>query len=113
MQGSLFDSVATYRDGTLSGRRNLEASRDAASVVDRTLNERQLAVLNALVKAPRTADEVSAALNRKIGSIAPRFTELKARGFIVPTGERRTTSDGCTAHVYRLSTSGARYLRVG
>lgn len=105
-------SVATYKDGTLSGRRSAETSREAATAIDRVLNARQREVLEAFARlGSATADEIGAAVGRRVTSTRPRTTELKARGFLAFTGEKRLTADGRYAFVYRLSTQGAKYLR--
>ena len=49
-----------------------------------------------------TADEIAAELGESPFSIRPRITELRKRGLIEPTGERRKSSNGRMSHVWRL-----------
>jgi hypothetical protein len=48
-----------------------------------------------------TADELAIILEQQFRSIQPRLSELRAIGFIKPTGERRRGSGGGDAHVWR------------
>lgn len=47
-----------------------------------------------------TADELAAAWNCSHNHSSPRIAELVADGQLIPTGERRRTRSGCTAHVF-------------
>jgi hypothetical protein len=49
---------------------------------------------------PLTADEAAAKLGESVLSIRPRISELRARGLIAPTGERRRNASGMRAMVW-------------
>jgi hypothetical protein len=57
---------------------------------------------------PGTADEVAQRLGRSILSVRPRCSELLKLCLIQPTGERRPSSTGMSATVWRASQGGAR-----
>ncbi len=59
--------------------------------------------LNCLKANPQglTPDEVAELLGRRIGSIRPRFTELKDMGELIRTGIKRRNDTGGLATVWR------------
>jgi predicted ArsR family transcriptional regulator len=50
-----------------------------------------------------TADEIAAELGMSILTVRPRVSELRRRGDIVPTGDRRCNSSGMTASTWRIA----------
>lgn len=48
-----------------------------------------------------TADECAEALNETILAIRPRVSELRNRGFLIETGDRRPSSSGRSSHVWK------------
>jgi AraC-like DNA-binding protein len=46
-----------------------------------------------------TADEVAEAFNCSPNHVAPRISELRASGLLLPSDQRRKTRAGCTARV--------------
>lgn len=60
-------------------------------------------VLNVIRHRPRTADEVAAALEMSVLTIRPRLSELRAKGKIEPSGERRPNASGKQATVWRAA----------
>lgn len=70
-----------------------QVSEDAA-----TLRGKALDILKA---SSLTADEVASRLDRNILSIRPRLSELRTKGLIRDTGERRTNISGKSATVWR------------
>lgn len=77
---------------------SLEAARAVAPKVKQS-REEIIAVLKR--RGPMTADEAAGALDMPILHVRPRFSELKQAGAIAPTGERRRTSSGANATVWR------------
>lgn len=63
-----------------------------------TLRGKALDVLKA---SSLTADEVASRLDRNILSIRPRLSELRTKGLIRDTGERRLNRSGKSATVWR------------
>lgn len=77
-------------------------SKAAAASVD--ASELRLCVRLALrQEGPMTADECARVLGKSVLSIRPRFSELKAQGVIVDTGERRANDSGRKAIVWRVA----------
>lgn len=80
------------------GWKEITTSRDAAIAIEASgvaqlMRER---VLEAL-RASQTAKEIAFSLGADINSVRPRISELKARGLIRESGERRDRQ-----HVWRL-----------
>lgn len=48
-----------------------------------------------------TADEIATLMGQPFRAIQPRVSELRAQGFITPTGLRRLGSGGGTSHVWK------------
>ena len=97
-QASLFDypQAAGFKENT--------TSREAAEAIEKhgraaRLRDDVAAYYRAGNKA--TADECAAALNENHLSLRPRVSELHARGFLKPTGERRASlAGGRQSHVW-------------
>jgi predicted ArsR family transcriptional regulator len=76
-------------------------SRAAARSMDVTAGTIRAAVLAEINRKPQTADEVAAALGHTVLTARPRCAELRAKGTIVDSGERRTNASGKRAIVWR------------
>ena len=86
-----------------AGYREPTTSKDAAETIEasgraQTLRDRVLAHFDAGHQS--TADEVALALNEPFRAVQPRCSELRAKGFIKPTGIRRIGSGGGSSHVW-------------
>jgi hypothetical protein len=95
-------------EGTAAGwQRGSATSREAAEHVQRTLNVRQARVLRLIRDAGaegRAAFEVADACGGPFHVWAPRVTELKLAGLIVPTARRRENpATGRKATVWRAA----------
>lgn len=78
------------------------ASKDAAkSIAPRapTIADR---VLKSLRASSKTADEIAADIDESILATRPRLSELRKKGIIERTGERRRNESGATADVWRV-----------
>lgn len=73
------------------------------------LRERILKVMRSTL-AGWTTDEMAARLQESVLSVRPRFTELKAAGHIIATGQRRVNESGRNADVYVLREAQMRLL---
>jgi predicted ArsR family transcriptional regulator len=87
-----------------AGFKEHSTSKDAAETIEAsgratTLRDRVQAFFDAGHQA--TADEVAGILKEPFRAVQPRLSELRAKGLIVPTGERRKGSGGGSAHVWR------------
>lgn len=85
------------------GHRGVETSRKAALEVTPSAATLQTAVLNAIRRAgPRglTTNECVDALDVARDSVQPRTSELKAKGLIRDSGERRRNANGKSAIVW-------------
>jgi len=93
---TVYPHVAGFRDPDTSreNAERIEASGRAA-----TLRAKVLAFFEGGGEA--TADEVAEAMQQPYRAIQPRLSELRTKGLIEPTGERRIGSGGGTAHVWR------------
>ncbi len=49
-----------------------------------------------------TVHEIAASFKEPVASIQPRFSELRAQGLIVPSGERRKNATNASAHVWMI-----------
>jgi predicted ArsR family transcriptional regulator len=91
-----YPESAGYRDQTTS-RENAERIEETGRAA--TLRAKVLAFFENGGEA--TADEVADILNQPYRAVQPRLSELRNKGLIEPTGERRMGSGGGTAHVWR------------
>lgn len=114
-QQSLFDKpskpVGLYRRATgqgvpldICGRRHKgnQESTEANKKVQPTKEQTRREVLAFIIgrgKQGATADEIAAAFECTHNHVAPRISELKLKGQVVPSGERRKTRSGCSAAV--------------
>ena len=72
----------------------------ALAVEDRAATLREQ-VAARLAFEPGTADECAAELGASVLAVRPRLSELRKRGTIEPTGERRKNESGHSAAVWR------------
>ena len=83
----------------------MQMTLDLGAPIERTNNSKLLRrqALNCLKANPQglTPDEVAELLGRGIGSIRPRFTELKDLGHLIRTGIKRRNDTGGLATVWR------------
>lgn len=98
------DQFHLLRYPTVAGSKENTTSREAAEAIEA---EGRAAHLREKVRQwfadgnVGTADECAEALNENILSIRPRVSELRLRGFLIETGERRPSSSGRSSHVWR------------
>jgi hypothetical protein len=92
------------------GHRGGDTDMAAAGFVKATAKTYEALTYALLSEQPRTADEVHAAIEQQLGkavplyTIRPRLSQLKARGLLVDTGERRLSSAGrCKQRVMRVA----------
>ena len=93
--------MATYPD--TPGHRNVETSIDAANALAPKLGRLQRMAAAAIHDAGwlgLTADELAARLNMDRWSIQPRTSELKRKGLIRDSGQRRPNCTGKAAIVW-------------
>jgi hypothetical protein len=85
------------------GHRNVDTSVAAAAALAPKLGRLQYMAQNAICEAGwlgLTADELAARLDMDRWSIQPRTTELKRKGLIRDSGQRRPNSTGKQAIVW-------------
>lgn len=88
----------------VAGSKENTTSREAAEAIE---TEGRAVMLREKVRQwfadgnTGTADECAAALNENILAIRPRVSELRNRGFLIETGERRLSSAGRACHVWK------------
>jgi len=88
---------ASYPDG--AGWKEPTTSREAAASLDAgTLRSAVRACLAS--HGPMTADECARLIGMTVLAIRPRFSELRAKGDLVDTGERRLNVSGKRAAVW-------------
>lgn len=93
--------MSTYPDAP--GHRNVETSIAAANALAPKLGRLQRLALAAIREAGwlgHTADELAARLDMDRWSIQPRTSELKRKGLIRDSGQRRPNSTGKQAIVW-------------
>lgn len=80
-----------------------DTSKAASSSLELVLNELQLLVLTTIEEAPNgmTCDEVELRLNLRHQTASARVNELMEANLIVDSGERRKTSSGRKATVWK------------
>lgn len=59
-----------------------------------------------LSHGPATCEEIANALGLRYTTVSARASELKARGRIIATDQRRATETGCSAAVLKAVTKG-------
>ena len=83
-----------------------DTSYEAASQIDNKTWEKL--VLDRLRVAPFTMDEIATYYNAEVTTIRPRGSQLKARGEIFDTGERRKNRFGRNCCVMDVTPSQSR-----
>ena len=82
-------------------------SQDAADAIAPCVSHLRRVAMKALARlgeAPPLEAVAAAGLTRE--SLQPRFSELRAMGFVEPTGARRRNPSGKSASVLRLTDKG-------
>lgn len=104
-----FTSRATYPDrpGCKSRLDTTQRAADAVEGEADTLRRQSLEILRG---GDFTADEIAERLCRSILSIRPRVSELRKKGLIEPTAERRPNRSGHSAVVWKLTPKGSNAL---
>lgn len=80
-----------------------KAAADGIAPKAPSLRER---VLNRLLAGPQTPEAVADALGQHFTVVRPRFSELRAAGLIVPTGDKGSGALGGKALLWRRCTPG-------
>lgn len=82
-----------------------DTSKAASSSLELVLNDLQLLVLKTIEEAPNgmTCDEVELKLNLRHQTASARVNELMEAEYIVDSGERRKTSSGRKATVWKFN----------
>lgn len=93
--------VPRYPDAP--GFKDGDTSRDAAKRAEPSAKILRQRILDELRAGPTTADEMASRLGLTVLSVRPRFSELRNKGQIEDTGERRRNDSGCQAKVWRRS----------
>lgn len=102
--------MSRYPD-TAGFKGTLETGREGAEAVTPKLKTRHAEVLADLTAhGPSTAEQIAARTDRHWYLTRPRISELKAKGLVIETGERRPTEMGGRTHVVRLTTVEERAL---
>lgn len=97
----LFDATTgTYPDRP-GVKSSLDTTIQAAAEIASEAKALQAACLRELATHNLTADETAAQVGRDKMAIRPRFSELKAKGLIRDTGERRKNASGKRAAVWQ------------
>ena len=100
MQSDLFAQPYPATPGTYNQPTSIQAAADMQPKASRLRG----LCLDALIDyGNMTPDETAAFLGLDKLSIRPRFSELKAMGEIVDTGERRANNSGKKAIVWTIS----------
>ena len=83
----------------------IETGREGSRTFAPKLGLRQREALDGLEEiGPATADDVAALTGRHWYVVRPRFSELREKGLIVDTGQRRETEFGGKTWVARVAT---------
>ena len=101
MQPDLFAQPYPSTPGTYNQPTSIQAANDMQPKASRL---RGLCIDALIDYGNMTPDETAAFLGFDKLSIRPRFSELKAMGEIVDTGERRSNDSGKKAIVWAIST---------
>ncbi len=101
-QPDLFDPREPYNG--MPGYKVGGTSQEAAEAIKPSVAYLQRAVLRAFADGgpDLTADECATILMENVLSIRPRFSELKEKGMIADTGQRRKNKSGRNAIVWAL-----------
>jgi len=97
-----FDSVKSLIYPSAPGFKVHGTSQEAAeSVREDDERVRTLVLYELRLNGPGTSDELAARIGRTPFSVRPRVSQLKAKGLVVATGERRRNISGQSASVWR------------
>ena len=95
-------------------RRNFKragTSSDAAAAIAPRAGTIRYRILTALAEhGPMTPDTCAARIGNGILGVRPRFSELRAAGFIKQTDRKRPNLSGLNADEYEISETGREYL---
>lgn len=95
------------------GSSPVATSEDAAEKVKQSIGARRQIVLRCIAaRDDLTADECAAMLDQTHNSVAPRFTELVAMGYVEKTATRRKTRSGGSAFAHRVTSLGRDVLKA-
>lgn len=97
-----FDITSRFHGGNPE---SVEA-HDSIKNIKAKMRARVLATIRQRGVRGMTSDEAEVALGLSHQSVSARFTELKAEGSIVPSGERRATRSGRNAAVMVAARQG-------
>ena len=106
-QASLFGGAVPVQPGPMPSHAKYvigsDTSKDASSSLELVLNDLQLLVLKAIEESPNgmTCDEVEIRLSLRHQTASARVNELMEAKYIVDSGERRKTSSGRKATVWK------------
>ena len=92
------------------GHRGIDTSIEAANAIAPAAGKLQRMVLNAIADAGyigRTTDEVAAFLRQHRTSVQPRTSELRRKGLIRDSGQRRRNASGVRAIVWAATGESA------
>lgn len=92
-----YPDEAGFKEGSTSQE---NAERIEASGRASTLRQRVLFFFQQGGRA--TADELAGIMREPFLAIRPRLSELRTKGLIEPTGERRRAAGGGVAHVWQI-----------
>lgn len=99
------EEIVSRRYPMTPGYQDTDTSKAAAKRMEKPQSEIQSRILTWLGTRREiggTPDEFAEAMGIDILSARPRFTELKARGLILATDQRRKNARGNSAVVYRV-----------
>ena len=99
MKDQLGDRPYPYAPGFKEQGSTSEEAAHSMTGRAKTLRDHVYALLKA---RPRTADEIAGALSESVLSVRPRLSELRARGQIMATAERRPNKSGKMATVWAV-----------
>jgi MoxR-like ATPase len=94
----------------LTGRNHPVTSYQAAQLVMPRAGSQRARIVELLRTYDATTEEISEALELRIQSAGPRRLELEAEGWLEDSGQRRPTSSGADAIVYRLTAAARAWL---
>jgi len=99
MHTDLFD----FHYPEFPGSQDTDTSRDAARSMDNDASTLRCQCIAALAYRDLTADEIAESVGESILTIRPRVTELKAKGRVFDSGNRRPNLSGRNAIVWTLT----------
>lgn len=102
------DTLDLFTYPQVPGAKVSGTSREAAESMKEDAATLRTLCLAFLSIYPKTADQCAAAMDQSVLSVRPRFSELRAMGLIVDTGERRLNYSGRKAIVWDVARADAR-----